>query len=240
MRFGCIASGSDGNCYYLKDSDGNLLLLDVGIPIELIKLGIGFNVNKICGAVASHVHFDHSISLSKLRNMGIPVYAPYESQDSMAFRNGSNFRVKSFPLTDLDNHFVHTNGDGSECPCYGFMISHEELGRMVYITDAELVKWRFTGIKHLLLGVNYDGDLLDDNHVKRKHVLGGHMSLETAKEFVRVTAENNDLATVILCHLSESADEEHFVKEIESVAQCQVYVARPGLRIDLRADGCPF
>lgn len=32
---------------------------------------------------------------------------------------------------------------------------------MLYITDCELVKWKFKDINHILLGVNYDKDLID-------------------------------------------------------------------------------
>lgn len=170
--------------------------------------------------------------------MGIPVFAPYESKNHLVFRKGA-YTVRAVPMTDNDGRFVHTNGDGSECPCYGFTIDAVKLGKLLYITDCEFIKWRFNNVKHLLLGVNYSEDV-ECVDAKRNHVLSGHLSLETAKEFVRVTTERNDLATVILCHLSADADAERFQKEIASVAQCPVYVARPGLTVELRADGCPF
>lgn len=37
MILTCLASGSSGNCYVLKDSKGKMLLLDAGIPIMKIK-----------------------------------------------------------------------------------------------------------------------------------------------------------------------------------------------------------
>lgn len=37
MILTCLASGSSGNCYVLKDDKGKMLLLDAGIPIMKIK-----------------------------------------------------------------------------------------------------------------------------------------------------------------------------------------------------------
>lgn len=37
MILTCLASGSSGNCYVLKDNKGKMLLLDAGIPIMKIK-----------------------------------------------------------------------------------------------------------------------------------------------------------------------------------------------------------
>ena len=56
MRFECINTGSDGNCYVLTDSENRRLLLDVGIGIKQIKVGIGFAVNTLVGAVVTHSH----------------------------------------------------------------------------------------------------------------------------------------------------------------------------------------
>ena len=44
MRIKCIGTGSNGNCYSLTDNNGNILLLDAGLPINEIKIGIDFKV----------------------------------------------------------------------------------------------------------------------------------------------------------------------------------------------------
>ena len=49
MILTCLASGSSGNCYVLKDSKGKMLLLDAGIPIRKIKKGCGWKVSDIVG-----------------------------------------------------------------------------------------------------------------------------------------------------------------------------------------------
>lgn len=61
----------------------------------------------------------------------------------MYFLAYSKFTANTFELTDKDGSFKHTNADGTECPCYGFLITHPDMGRLLYITDTELVKLGF-------------------------------------------------------------------------------------------------
>lgn len=117
----------------------------------------------------SHPPLDHSKSLNDFNSMGISVFEPYIIEKPMKIGNGY-FRVQAFDLTTLDGSWTHTNADGTPCPIYGFLIAHEEMGRMLYITDCELIKWKFKDINHILLGVNYDKDLIDrDNTGKAIH-----------------------------------------------------------------------
>ena len=242
MKLKCIATGSSGNCYTLTSNIGETLILDCGIPIKEIKKGLNWNIMGIQGAVCTHCHSDHSLSLSELRNIGIDVFHPSVDQNVGVVNFGS-FRVQSFDLTTLDGRWTHTNADGSECPCCGFLITHKEMGRMLYITDTNLIKWRFKNINHILLGVNYDKDLIDnEDSAKVNHVYRGHMSIDTACNFVKAN-NSKDLQNVIMCHLSKNnADKDLFIEKMQKVApQANVYVARKGLEVELRrADECPF
>lgn len=197
----------------------------------------------------SHPPLDHSKSLNDFKSMGIPIYAPYiqYAQHEGIHRYHtipfSGFKVKAFDLTTIDENWTHTNADGTLCPIYGFLITHKEMGRMLYITDCELIKWRFKDIKHILLGVNYDKDLIDrDNTGKANHVFRGHLSIDTACDFVK--ANNSDsLQNVIMCHLSsENADKDSFIEKMKKVAcGANVDVAEPGKEWILRkGDEPPF
>lgn len=242
MRLKCLGSSSAGNCYLLISDSGETLILDCGIPIKEIKKGLNWNIRNVIGCIVSHVHSDHSKSVKDFENMGIPVFAPYISEKPMKNGNG-DFRVQSFDLTTLDGRWTHTNADGSECPCYGFLITHPEMGRMIYATDTELIKWKFKGINHILLGVNYDKDLVDmDNHSKASHVYSGHMSIDTACDFVNAN-DSDSLQNVIMCHLSsENADKDSFIEKMKKVAcGVNVDVAEQGKSWILNNPSkCPF
>lgn len=197
----------------------------------------------------SHPPLDHSKSLNDFKSMGIPIYAPYiqYAQHEGIHRYHTipfgGFKAKAIDLTTLDGRWTHTNSDGSECPCYGFLITHPEMGKMLYITDTELIKWRFKDINHILLGVNYDKDLIDrDNGGKANHVFRGHLSIDTACDFVKANYSDS-LQNVIMCHLSsENADSDSFIEKMKKVAcGANVDVAERNKEWVLRkGDECPF
>ena len=243
LKLKTIGTGSSGNCYSLTDSNGKILLLDLGLNVREIQRGIGYRISDVVAAVVTHNHKDHSKSVKDFEEMGIPVFKPYEDTEERKSVQYGDFKIISFPLTNADGRYMHTNADGSECACYGFLITHKELGKMLYITDTELVKWRFKGINHILISCNYQKKYLSDDDGKRNHVLRGHMELETVKEFVKANKSDN-LQTVILCHMShDNAEPLEMVEEVQKVAGKGVYVdyARAGVEVELRkGDEPPF
>ena len=218
MKLKCISTGSSGNCYTLTSNSRETLILDCGISIKEIKKGLNWNVKDVVGVLCTHQHLDHSKSVKDFEAMGIPILAPYRSLKPMVIGD-YRLKIQVFDLTTVDGRWTHTNADGSECPCYGFLITHPEMGKMLYITDTELIKWRFKDINHILLGVNYDKDLIDrDNTGKANHVFRGHLSIDTACDFVRANYSDS-LQNVIMCHLSaENADRDGFIEKMKKVA----------------------
>lgn len=221
-----IATGSSGNCHALIADTGEILLLDLGENEKKIKKGIGWRISDVVGAIVTHKHADHSKSVKDFERMGIPAFKPYENTETFV-KKYSGFKIQAFDITTIDGRWTHTDADGTECPCYGFLIEHKEMGRMIYITDTAIVKWRFKNINHILLGVNYDKDMIyPDREGKKNHIFGGHMEIETACEFVK--ANNSDsLHNVIMCHLSaDNADSDKFIERMKKVCPAaNVYVA---------------
>jgi phosphoribosyl 1,2-cyclic phosphodiesterase len=242
MKLKCIATGSTGNCYLLQANNGETLILDCGIPIKEIKKGLNWNVKDVVGVLCTHKHLDHSKSVEDFEAMGIQILAPYLG-DSCKPINMGGFTVKPFDLTTIDGSWTHTDANGEPCPIFGFLITHKEMGRMLYITDCELIKWKFRDINHILLGVNYDKDLVDkDNQSKANHVFRGHLSIDTACDFVKANYSNS-LQNVIMCHLSaENSDRDSFIEKMKKVAYgANVDVAERGKEWVLRkGDECPF
>lgn len=242
MKLKCLGSSSAGNCYLLTSNSGETLILDCGIPIKEIKKGLDWNIKDVVGVLCTHKHLDHSLSVYPLRRMGIPVFAPYISQKPMIIGD-YRLKIQAFDLTTIDGSWTHTDANGEPCPIYGFLITHKEMGRMLYITDCELIKWKFKDINHILLGVNYDKDLVDkDNDPKARHVFRGHLSIDTACDFVKANYSDN-LQNVIMCHLSsENSDRDSFIEKMKKVAcGANVDVAVAGKSWDLKNPSeCPF
>mgnify|MGYP000850683701 FL=1 len=227
MLLKTIATGSSGNCHALIADTGEILLLDLGENEKKIKKGIGWKISDVVGAIVTHKHADHSKSVNEFERMGVPVLKPYENESDIGLKNISGFRVQAFDLTTIGGRWTHTDADGTDCPIFGFLIMHKEMGRMLYITDTAIVKWRFKNINHILLGVNYDKDMIHpDNEGKKNHIFGGHMEIGTACEFVK--ANNSDcLHNVIMCHLSaDNADSDKFIERMKKACPAaNVYVA---------------
>ena len=185
---------------------------------------------------------DHSKTLNDFKSMGIPILAPYLGNSCKSMNMGE-FTVKPFDLTTIDGNWTHTNANGEPCPIYGFLITHKEMGRMLYITDTELIKWRFKDINHILLGVNYDKELVDsENHSKNNHIFRGHLEIGTACDFVKANYSDS-LQNVIMCHLSDSnSDVDSFISKMKKVVPgTNVCVAERGLEVELMKKGeCPF
>ena len=241
MRLKCLGSSSAGNCYLLTSDSGETLILDCGIPIKEVKKGLDWNIKDVVGVLCTHKHLDHSKSLDDLKKMSIPAFAPYQRIYNK--KNYGGFTIYPFPLQTLDGNWTHTDANGELCPIYGFLITHKEMGKMLYITDTELIKWRFKDINHILLGVDYDKDLVDkDNDPKTKHVFRGHLSIDTACDFVKAN-HSDSLQNVIMCHLSsENADSDSFIEKMKKVAYgANVDVAVAGKSWDLKNPSeCPF
>lgn len=247
MRLHCIATGSTGNCYTLTSDSGETLILDCGIPIKEIKKGLDWNIKGIVGVLCTHKHLDHSKSVLELCKAGFHTVVPYliSSGKSETFgcrMKKSNFKIDTFALTTIDGNWTHTDANGEPCPIFGFLITHPEMGKMLYITDCELIKWKFKGINHILLGVNYDKDLVDTDNPKANHVFRGHLSIDTACDFVKAN-DSDSLQNVIMCHLSsENADKDSFIAKMKNAVNgANVDIAEQGKSWVLRkGDECPF
>lgn len=218
MKLKCVGSGSKGNCYILQDNDNQILLLDLGLPLPIIKQALNYQIKGIVGAVITHQHKDHSLSVKNLEDMGIKVFKPYLQKNiSCQEVIFGNYRVIAFDLTTIDGKWTHSNADCSLCPCYGVYIEHKEIGKMLYITDTSYIKWTFNGVSNILISCNYIKELIYEDTVKSKHVIQGHMELQTCKDFIK-SCDNDKLKNVILCHLSEdNSNIEIMINEIKSV-----------------------
>ena len=221
MKLKCLGSGSSGNCYILE-SDTEALIIEAGVKFRDVKIALEFNVSKIMGVVVSHSHGDHAKYAAEYEGAGIPVFKPYESEMERQVRTYGGFVIKSFPL-------VH------DVPCCGFFVTHPDMGRLSYITDTEYCKYRFHRLNHILVEANYSAVCIKAiDNPKRTHVLTGHMSIDTAVEFLRVN-NSSELRNVVLLHLSESnSDEAQFKAASEAVVDCPVHVADKGLEVEMR------
>lgn len=239
MKLKVLGSGSSGNCYILEN-DNEALIIEAGLPFMKVKKALNFNVMKIKAVLITHIHSDHHFYWFQYARAGIPVFEPFRLDGSNLEFDNSQFRVMAFDNRDKSGRWLHNNSDGSECPCYGFHITHPEIGSLVYATDTEYVRWRFKAVNHILCEANYDMQFVDRDEPNYEHRLRGHMSLDTALKFIS-TNDNPSLRNVVLIHLSDkSGNPALFKQKAEETIKygADVYIAEKGLEVDMNL--CPF
>lgn len=138
-------------------------------------------------------------------------------------------KIGSFSVTPF--YVPHTTRDKDTgalipCPNYGYLIQHEEMGKLLYLTDLEYCPYIFKNqrIEHFLIECNYIEDMVDREQDNYRHRLQGHASLDTCKGII-TTNKTTALRTITLCHLSDTAsDRERILSDVEDVADSRVKV----------------
>lgn len=222
IKISCINSGSLGNCYILEDD--RKIILDLGVRWKYIQRAVDFDYSQIDFALTSHGHKDHSIAVKDAIRNGIQCYGMHNMCTPLkekAWTSIGSWKVLPIPVK-------HTNADGSECPNQAFIVQ-KNAHRLLYMTDWQFCKYRLTSlhINHFLIGVNYSENPEGEN---RDHVLHGHASLDTFKDFL-MTNMTADTRSIIACHLSDqNADPEKIYRELVDIAPdgCLVDIAEKG------------
>lgn len=177
-------------------------------------------------------------------NYGIKVYTSDEVASDILTVTGEKTiplqRMKKKKLRSFTVIPFHVPHNGTECD--GWMIAHEELGRLLFITDAEYCPYDFSkiGIAHAMVECNYSEDYIVSDIENREHVLRGHMELQTCKRLIQ-TINTPSLRSVGLIHLSsKNGDPERFKRKIKEIVDfdVDVWVAEKGFETELSLD--PF
>lgn len=176
---------------------------------------------------------------------GIPVYTAFETQTALETITGERTIAISPRRTRQIGSFSVTPFNvphDTEIECYGYLIEHEEMDKLLFLTDLEYCKYNFSklNIEHIMVEANYDMELVDRDEPNYEHRLRGHMSLDTALKFIQ-TNDNPALRNVVLIHLSDtSGNPVLFLQRTKETIEygANVYVAEKGLEVDMNL--CPF
>lgn len=170
---------------------------------------------------------------------GIKVYTSNEVHAEVE----NSFNEKTIPISRMKSKRIgsftvipfQVPHNGTECD--GFIIKHEEIGNMLFITDAEYCPYNFSkyGINQALIECNYSKKYVGAYAENRSHVFLGHMELETCKRLIE-TISGNSLRNVCLLHLSSAnGNPVEFRREIKDVvdSDVDVFIAEKGFHTEL-------
>lgn len=228
-----LSSGSHGNCYLLQCKD-ETLILELGIKWGDILKGLDYNLGCVCGCLVSHSHLDHSKSIQNAISFGLSVYSNKEVATihkgvkvlnlKEKTRIGKGFVVQPIKL------FHNTE-------CYGFLIQHEEFGKMVFCTDTNSVPYKFKGVQHWMIEANYSEEILIDNacnDVYSRSASDNHLEINDTIEVLKHNY-SSELQNVVLIHLSSgNSNEKDFKERVQQeLGFDRVWVADKDLKIEL-------
>lgn len=211
-----LASGSNGNCYYIGNSN-DAILVDVGISTRQLMQRFaqaGLDPAKVKAVFISHEHSDHARGMQVLsKRLGINVYMTSKTYYSLPaalrphytrfFNPGESLEVGSFII-----HTLLKNHDAAE-PC-SFRIEHQGKSVGIFTDIGEpclSVKSALKDCHALFLESNYDEDMLWKGaypYFLKKRVASsvGHLSNLQALELVQ-NHSHPQLECIFLSHISK-------------------------------------
>lgn len=213
MQIKILATGSEGNCYHVSDGVTELLI-ECGIRYTDIMRGLDYSIGNIAAVLVSHAHRDHSLCAAEMAEMGFEILMPKETVKFLGLNDCPNviaaepyphqYRVSTFSISPFS--LVHFNTDGSECPCFGYLIaSYTTREKLLFATDTAYINPQFRGLTHAMIEVNYIGGMVDYEGVPEveKRRLKSHMRLETSVQFLEST-DRSQLKVIYAIHGSET------------------------------------
>ena len=246
MQLKIISSSSSGNSYLLTNGK-ETLVVEAGMPFKKVKEALNFDISHLVGVVCSHAHLwgklDHIKYISQFSDAGINCYSSREALTSIGIID-SPFAKPIEP-----NNIIKVGGFDivafeleHDVRCFGYLIRHDDIGKLLFVTDTSYIPYKFNGLRNLMVECNYSEELINQsasfsNSVSaiRSRVMDSHIEIETLKIFLK----NTDLSMVdniILLHLSSSnSNAKEFKEDIERLTGKRVFIADSGMSINLKA-----
>jgi len=219
-RFCPLASGSKGNCIYLKTGETELLI-DAGIGIRALKRkleGLGTSLDKIHAILITHEHGDHVGGLETILKEHQPVLLA--NRDTAGAIRAEIKSIGPFHLFSTGEPF--TFRDLKITP---FSISHDTLDPVAFVIEAEgkkigvcadlgfvssLVVNYLKGVNVLYIEANHEPSMVHacSRPMRYKQrVLGrqGHLSNQECASLIEKIM-HNELEHIYLAHLSSECN----------------------------------
>ena len=203
-----LSTGSVGNCYILNASNGERLIIELGVHFKEIKKALNFDLNSVVGCLVSHSHNDHAKEIKQALRSGIEII-DWETWGTIELNE--NFYIATFEL-------FH------DVPCNGYLINHHESGKILFATDTFMIKQKFNfPIHQFIIEANYCEEILNEKEVLgigntyvSDRVRRSHLSIQNCIKFLK-EQDLSECQNIILIHLSDSnSDEKRFIQMVKN------------------------
>ena len=222
-----LNSGSNGNCYYVGNSQ-EAILVDAGLSCketELRMQRLGLSLNNVKGIFISHEHADHIRGVPVLATKyELPVYITTSTLRKCRFKLPKPL-IKSFrandpiQIGDLQVTAFAKLHDAVEP--HSFVINNNSVKVGVF-TDigapCQQLIYHFQQCHAAFLESNYDEEMLDNGkypYYLKTRIRGGHGHLSN-KQALQLFLEHKPsyMSHLLLSHLSKENNCPHLVKDL--------------------------
>lgn len=210
-----LASGSNGNCYYIGNDD-EALLVDAGLSARQLQLRFQtkkIDERKITAILITHEHADHARGARVLsKRLQIPVYITKKTFLALSKANRPLDPIwfeadESFTIGKFEVHSFSKQHDAADACSFRVGYAGRNIGVMTDIGVAcERVRDHFSQCHAVFLESNYDEDMLRNGpypYYLKERVASerGHLSNVQAFELANEFAGDH-LQTIFLSHIS--------------------------------------
>jgi phosphoribosyl 1,2-cyclic phosphodiesterase len=217
LEFCALASGSSGNCFYVKKG-GTAVLVDCGISAKQVTErldSIGESIDKIRGIFVTHEHTDHIRGVDVLASRHeIPVFLTKKTADAALIcrEKGLIHTIKNDELVNVNGIHVQAfskSHDAFDPVSYCLEAGGKRLGVITDIGYAcKNVVSNISQCDSLILESNHDINMLKNGGYpaylkKRIASKYGHISNYEAALLV-LSCGSKRLQSILLSHLSQN------------------------------------
>lgn len=230
MKLSILASGSKGNCAYIKTNNHNILI-DLGLTclsIEKRLQEIGVEPNTIDTVLLTHTHVDHTSALKVFLKKYKPnIYLSQQMYEEL------NLPLEKYEFINdeikLDTLLIETVKVSHDVECNGYVLT-ENNKSICYITDTGYIHEKnyekITNKNIYVMESNHDVEMLMNGkypyHLKQR-ILGsrGHLSNEDASYCLKKIIGPNT-THIFLAHLSEENNSEEKAYQVITNAMKEI------------------
>ena len=216
MKLSVLASGSKGNCAYIKTNNHNILI-DLGLTclsIEKRLKEINVEPKSIDIVLLTHTHVDHTSALKVFIKKYKPnLYLSKKMYDEL------NLELENYDFIEdeikIDTLIIETIKVSHDVECNGYILTENDKS-ICYITDTGYIHEKnYEKIKNkniYVMETNHDVEMLMNGnypyHLKQR-ILGsrGHLSNEDASYCLKKVIGPNT-KHIFLAHISEENNSE--------------------------------
>lgn len=212
-----VGTGSDGNCCVIYDSEGDALLIDLGINMDAVLKAMNYHIECVVGALVSHRHVDHARHIPAFMRSGVKVYTNtdvWEMYPESVVLGAKTTLGKGFTVRTLEaEHNV---------PCSMFLIDTKDNVRILYITDTSRVTKLCRNVDYLIIECNHDMETIVDSAIETGKGTASqfynHLSLERCVDYI-AHMDKGKLKGILLWHASSSnLNKAKAVEEVKKAA----------------------